>query len=52
MEKGICFLTNKEYPLDDLVQGLSLKPQLVSLIQKDYPEFSSDKFISLDILNT
>ena len=52
MEKELCYITKKEFDLTKLVQGSTLKSQIISLIQKDYPDFSSDYYISLDILNT
>jgi uncharacterized membrane protein len=52
MEKERCHITKKEFDLTKLVQGLALKSQIISLIQKDYPDFSPENYISLDILNT
>lgn len=52
MEKGICHITKKEFDLTKLVQGVALKSQIISLIQKEHPDFSSEKYISLEILNT
>ena len=52
MEKELCHITKKEFDLTKLVQGLALKSQIISLIQKDYPDFSPENYISLDILNT
>lgn len=50
MGKERCFITNKEFDLNDLVPGASLKPQLISLIQKDFPNFSIEKYISIESL--
>lgn len=51
MDKEICHITKKEFDLENLVQGNSLKPQLVRLIQKDFPDFTGEKYISLERLN-
>jgi uncharacterized membrane protein len=52
MEKGLCFVSKQEFELKNLVHGLSIIPTVYSLIIKDYPEFTLDKFISFEILNT
>lgn len=52
MDKEICHITKKKFDLENLVQGSSLKPQLIKLIQKDFPDFTADKYISLESLNT
>jgi len=51
MEKQVCFLSKKEYKMEDLVKGFTLKPQLLKLIQKDYPDFSNEDYISIDSIN-
>ncbi len=51
MEKELCYITKREYDPKDLVQGFSLKPQLINLIQKDFPDFSSEKYISQESLS-
>ncbi len=52
MEKGFCAITKQELDLKNLVHGFSLKPQIISLIQKDYPDFNIEQYISLDILTS
>lgn len=52
MDKEICHITKKKFTLENLVQGSSLKPQLIDLIQKDFPDFTADKYISLESLNS
>lgn len=51
METGICHITKKELDQKDLIQGFLIKPQILNLIQRDYPDFSNEKFISLDELS-
>lgn len=50
-EKGTCFVTKKEYPIDQLVDYSSIKHQLISLIKKDFPAFSETDMISYESLN-
>jgi uncharacterized membrane protein len=51
MEKGSCFITKKEFPLDELIDYSSIKYQLISLIKKDYPNFGVGEMISYESLN-
>ena len=51
MDKEICHISKQEFPLRDLVQGFSIKPQILSLIKKDFPDFTSEKYISNEKLN-
>jgi uncharacterized membrane protein len=54
MEKtGKCEITEKEYPLRDLVRIDSIRPQILELIKKSYPNWPGESgMISSDILNT
>jgi uncharacterized membrane protein len=54
MEKtGKCEITGKEYPMRDLVRIDSIRPQILEMIKKSYPDWSGDKgMITSDILNT
>lgn len=51
MKTELCHITKKQFELQDLAQGHSLKPQLIALIRKDYPDFDHEKYISIDSLN-
>ncbi|MCB0525555.1 MAG: DUF1003 domain-containing protein [Saprospiraceae bacterium] len=51
MKKETCFITKQQHSMGELATGSSLKPQILSLIQKDHPDFSADKFISIEIVN-
>ncbi len=53
MEKtGICGITGKEYPEKDLVGIDSIRPQIMTLLKKAYPDWAGDKGkISIEILN-
>jgi uncharacterized membrane protein len=44
-------LTNKEYPISDKISGKTVRQSILSLIQKDYPQFTSDKFLSINELS-
>jgi uncharacterized membrane protein len=44
------YISNKEYPIDQLYSGDSLHQQLVNLIQKDHPNFNEDSYISVEEL--
>lgn len=54
MEKtGKCELTGKLYPFEELVRVDSIRPQLLDLIRKAYPEWKGEKgMISSELLNT
>jgi uncharacterized membrane protein len=48
-----CAITGKELPLSDLVSIDSIRPQILRLIKKTYPDWSAEKgFISSEIINT
>lgn len=51
MEKGVCFISKKKYPVEELRNYSSIKIQLVELIKKDFPDFSEDDSISISELN-
>jgi len=47
-----CALTGKELPLSGLVSVDSIRPQILGLIKKTYPDWSGEKgFISSEIIN-
>ncbi len=46
-----CIVTGKELPMSQLHQGDDLRPALFDLIKKDFPNFSSKDFISIEQLN-
>ncbi len=51
MEKGICFISKEEYPIEELQNYSSIKIQLIKLIKKDFPDFSEEDSISFSELN-
>ena len=46
-----CYIDKKYYPSENLIKGSFIRSQILKLIKKDYPEFSTDNFISIDNLN-
>ena len=53
MEKtGKCEISGKEYPVSQLVNIGSIRPQLRDLIKKSYPDWNSDRgMVSIQLLN-
>lgn len=51
MKTGLCYITQKEFPVDQLTAYSSIKKQLVELIKEDHPGFSEDDYISHNALN-
>lgn len=51
MNKVICFITKQEKEPYEAKMGENLQPALFRLIQKDYPEFGKDDWISIDALH-
>jgi len=44
-------LSGKEFPLSEKISGKSLRQSIISLIQKDNPQFTIDSFISIEELD-
>jgi uncharacterized membrane protein len=51
MEKFKSDISGIEFPVLERVSGKIIRQSIIDLIQKDYPQFTSDKFISLSELN-
>jgi uncharacterized membrane protein len=51
MEKDICYISKNEYDLSNLNQGINLNTQLIKLIQKDFPDFTTEKYLSKESLS-
>lgn len=49
---GKCEVTQKSFPIKDLVKGSSVRPALAELIRKESPDFGDDSLISIEALNT
>jgi uncharacterized membrane protein len=45
-------LSNKNFPSSEKISGKSVRKSILELIQKDYPQFTTDMFISDTELNT
>jgi len=46
-----CYIDKKDFPIENLVKGSFIRSQLLKLIRKDFPEFSTDNYISIDNLS-
>ncbi len=44
-------ISNREFPVSEKVSGKTVRPSIFDLIQKDYPQFTADNFISGSELN-
>ncbi|WP_321437033.1 DUF1003 domain-containing protein [uncultured Bacteroides sp.] len=51
METFHSDLSNKEFPVSERISGKFVRKAILDLIQKDYPQFTPDKFLSLSELN-
>lgn len=51
METFRSDLSNKEFPISDKILGKSVNQSILSLVKKDHPQFTRDKYLSLSELN-
>jgi uncharacterized membrane protein len=51
MTTFISDLSKKEFPVTERISGKTLRPSILDLIQKDYPQFSREQFLSVSELN-
>jgi len=51
IKKERCFVSDKEFPIEKLIKGDSIRIQLFELIKKDFPGFSKENYISINNLN-
>ncbi|MBL0100030.1 MAG: DUF1003 domain-containing protein [Saprospiraceae bacterium] len=51
MLTNICYINKREYDRSDLVSFKDIRPQVLNLLLKDYPDFSQKNFISHEELN-
>lgn len=51
MQTFISDISHNEFPLSDKVLGKSIRDSLLQFIQKENPDFSTDKYLSLSELN-
>lgn len=51
MEKFKSDLSGQEFPISERVSGKSIRQPIMELIQKDFPQFSTEEFLSLTELN-
>ena len=51
MKTVYCDITKQEVPATEAYRGGEIRTALLKLIQRDHPDFTTDKFISFDKLN-
>lgn len=51
MKKVICFVSNQEVEARQAKKGEDVQPALAKYIQRDFPGFESDSWISIEALN-
>jgi uncharacterized membrane protein len=51
METFHSDLSKKEFPISDKISGKSVNQSIFSLIQKDYPQFTTENYLSVSELN-
>ncbi|HET7898129.1 MAG TPA: DUF1003 domain-containing protein, partial [Flavisolibacter sp.] len=51
MDTVYCQITQKEIPVAESYRGSEIRGALLCLIQKDYPAFGAESYISIDKLN-
>jgi hypothetical protein len=44
-------ISNEEFPTTDRISGKSVRQPILNYIQKDNPEFTTDKYLSISELN-
>ncbi len=51
METFISGISQKEFPVSEKVSGKMVRQSIMELIQREYPEFNVDKFLTVEELN-
>jgi len=51
MKTFVSDISKREFPVSEKVSGKMVRQSIMELIQKDYPEFDANKFLTLDELN-
>jgi uncharacterized membrane protein len=51
METGLCAITQKIYPVDDLVTFNDIRPKIARLMRKDYPALKESDPVCVDEVN-
>jgi uncharacterized membrane protein len=51
LNTGTCDISKKKFPVNELYKGRFLKKEMLALIQKDFPDFGEDSYISIESLN-
>ena len=48
---GICYMSGKHLPKEQLISGTSIRKNIFDLIKQDYPDFEVIHFVSTSVLN-
>ena len=48
---GICYISGKHLPKEQLISGTSIRKNIFDLIKQDYPDFEVTHFVSTSVLN-
>ena len=51
MKTGVCHLTKRHLPLNQLVLGATIRRPIFKLIQADYPDFTDESYVAVGNLN-
>ncbi|PKV75405.1 DUF1003 domain-containing protein [Pontibacter ramchanderi] len=51
MKTALCHLTKRQLPINQLVQGATIRRPIFKLIQADYPDFTDASFVAVGNLN-
>ena len=51
MKTERCQITNREFPVSQLIRGNTIRPSVVALSKKDHPNFNENLYISIEALN-
>jgi len=44
-------ISGKEFPVSDRISGKTIRQSILNFIQKDNPDFTTDKYLSISELN-
>ena len=52
MKNILSDISNREFPLSEMISGRSIRHSLLSFIQKEHPQFADNSYISISELNS
>jgi hypothetical protein len=51
METFISDISQKEFPISDRISGRTIRVSILKIIQKEYPQFTGESYLSINELN-